>query len=211
MIELALKVPREFTLACSGGVDSMVALDFFRKGKKKIRVAHYNHGTDHATEAHCFVEKYCRDNDLEFISSTLTRDKKKGESPEEYWRNNRMEWLHSLKTPVVTAHHLDDVVEWWVFTSFHGIPKTIPHRNKNILRPMLLTRKKEISKWSKDKNVIHVEDPSNKIFRYARNRIRHSLMPEILNINPGIHTMVKKHLKNQIRREIEYSYGRPVC
>ncbi len=144
MIELSLKIPPKITVACSGGVDSMVAIDFFLRGKKEVKVAHYNHGTAHAEEAQAFVEKFCKERELELIIGELSRKKNKDESPEEYWRNNRLEWFHSLKEKVVTVHHLNDVVEWWVFSSFHGVPKLIPSYNKNIVRPFLLTPKSEI-------------------------------------------------------------------
>lgn len=209
MIELSLKVPRKITVACSGGVDSMVAIDFFLRGKKEVTVAHYNHSTNYADEAQYFVEKFCKERKLNLKVGKISRQKKPTESPEEFWRNNRLKWLHSLKGPVVTGHHLNDVVEWWVFSSFHGIPKLIPVKNKNIIRPFLLTPKKEILDWAIRKEVSYLDDPSNKNLRYSRNRIRHSLMPEILNINPGIHTMVKKRLKNDIaKRNIR---GMPVC
>ena len=36
MIKLTRKLPWSFTLAVSGGPDSMAALDFFKRGKKQL-------------------------------------------------------------------------------------------------------------------------------------------------------------------------------
>ena len=49
MIKLTRKLPWSFTLAVSGGPDSMAALDFFKRGKKQFHVVHVNHGTAHAS------------------------------------------------------------------------------------------------------------------------------------------------------------------
>ena len=201
MIKLACSIPNEITLACSGGSDSMVALDFLVRGKKKVRVAYFNHSTDHADEAESFLKYFCKQRNLELVVGAINRDKKDRESPEEYWRNQRLEWLHSLNVPVITAHHLDDAVEWWVFSSLNGNGRLIPLRNRNIMRPFLLAPKKEILDWANRKEVLFLDDPSNKNVRYARNRIRHNLMPEILKINPGVHTMVRKRLELQISRD----------
>ena len=42
MIKLTRKLPWSFTLAVSGGPDSMAALDFFKRGKKQFHVVHVN-------------------------------------------------------------------------------------------------------------------------------------------------------------------------
>ncbi|MAF25342.1 tRNA lysidine(34) synthetase TilS [bacterium] len=209
MIKLACKIPNKVTLACSGGSDSMVALDFLIRGKKQVRVAYFNHGTIHGAESEQYLKAFCRIRNLELVTGQITEEKSSLESPEEYWRNQRLNWFHSLSTPVITAHHLDDVVEWWIFSSLNGHSRLIPLRNKNIFRPFLLTSKGEIKNWAQRKEVYFLKDPSNENLRFARNRIRHNLMPEILKINPGIHTVVKKKIENQIKSKLERP--RPAC
>tara|TARA_B100000029_G_scaffold491738_1_gene552261 strand:+ start:162 stop:791 length:630 start_codon:yes stop_codon:yes gene_type:complete len=207
LIQLACPVPRDVIIACSGGVDSMVALDFFVKGRKNIKVAHFDHGTPHAQLAKRFVESYCRDHEIELLQSRVTRPKLDSESPEEYWRNERLSWLYSLPGQVITAHHLDDAVEWWIFSSLNGIGRVIPSSNKNIIRPFLWTPKEELINWSKRKKVPYIKDESNKDVRYARNRIRHNILPEALKINPGLYKVVKKKLQEVS----EFSGEKPVC
>ena len=41
MIRLACKIPIEVVLACSGGRDSMSALEFLVRGKRRITVAYF--------------------------------------------------------------------------------------------------------------------------------------------------------------------------
>jgi len=209
MIKLACAIPPKITLACSAGSDSMVALDFLIRGKKQIRVAYFNHGTIHGNEAEQYLKTFCRVHNLELTVGRITKEKSQAESPEEYWRNQRLKWFHSLNTPIATAHHLDDAVEWWIFSSLNGHSRLIPLRNQNIFRPFLLTSKEEIKDWAQRKEVSFLEDPSNENLRYARNRIRHNLMPEILKINPGIHTVVKKRIEDQVKSK--KNTLRPVC
>ena len=207
MIHLSCPVPRNITIACSGGVDSMTAVDFFLKGRKNIKVAHFDHNTEHGHVAKKFVANYCKDRDIEFIESTLSRPKLDEESPEEYWRNERISWLYSIPGPVITAHHLDDAVEWWIFSSLNGVSKLIPTANRNIIRPFLWTQKFELMEWAERKNVPFVEDGSNRNLRFCRNRIRHNILPEALKINPGLYKVVKKKLQENS----EFGGDRPVC
>ena len=211
MIKLACSIPNSITLACSGGSDSMVALDFLLRGRKKVRVAYFNHGTSHGQEAESFLKSFCKYRELELIVGHINRDKSSKESPEEYWRNQRLNWFHKLDVPIATAHHLDDAVEWWIFSSLNGMSKLIPLRNRNIMRPFLLAPKKEIVDWAKRKEVSFLNDPSNKELDYARNRIRHNLMPEILKINPGIHTLVRKKMEENFALNATKSRDVPVC
>ena len=120
MIKLLGNVPRKIAIAVSGGPDSMAALDFLSKGKREILALYFNHGTVHAKDAEHLVADYCSSRDIPYVVGNISRSKYKKESQEEYWRNERYRFFESLDGPVITAHHLDDVVEWWTFTSFHG-------------------------------------------------------------------------------------------
>ena len=209
MIKLACSIPNKVTLACSGGSDSMVVLDFLLKGRKDVTVAYFNHGTVHGDQAENYLVDYCEQKNLELVIGKIKGEKKSSESPEEFWRNQRLSWLHGFKSQVVTGHHLDDAVEWWIFSSLNGCGRLIPLANKNIIRPFLLTPKSEILDWAKRKEVSYVDDPSNDHLKYARNRIRHNIMPEVLKINPGIRTVVRKKIEDRIK--MERGATRPVC
>tara|TARA_Y100000310_G_scaffold344725_1_gene459069 strand:- start:2244 stop:2837 length:594 start_codon:yes stop_codon:yes gene_type:complete len=194
MLRLACKIPNNSFVACSGGVDSMVVCDFLLRAKKKFSIVHIHHGTPHGNDAYKFVKQYALNNNIslltKFIKPYSTTQKKV--SSEAYWRDERYNIFHSLSQNVVTAHHLDDAVEWWIFSSMHGKSKLIPVTNKNVIRPLLVTEKAKILNWAKRHNVQHVQDPSNMLIKYKRNHIRHNIMPEILQINPGIRKVIKK-------------------
>lgn len=196
MIKLLGKIPDSVYVACSGGIDSMAALSFLNNGKRKVKVAHFDHGTLHANDAQCFVENYCTQNGLELVTGTVSRSRSKDESREEFWRNERYRFFKTLELPVITAHHLNDVAEWWVFSSLHGESKLIPYSNEAVLRPFLLTSKIELMKWAKHRDVPYVTDPSNKNLAYMRNRIRHKIMPQCLRVNPGLEKVLRKKIEN---------------
>ena len=103
MIRQILKLPLNITVACSGGVDSMAALDFLRNGRKNIRVAHFYHGTDHGKDAREIVTEYCDRYNIPIVHGEISRDRDSEESPEEYWRNERMKFFRSLECSVVTC------------------------------------------------------------------------------------------------------------
>lgn len=196
MIKLLGKIPDKVYVACSGGIDSMAALSFLNNGKRNVAVAHFDHGTEHASKAQGFVEEYCVKNNISLVSSSVTRRRSPDESREEYWRNERYSFFKSLDAPVVTAHHINDVAEWWVFSSLHGEPKLIPYKNENVIRPFLLTSKQELSRWCDYHNVPYVKDPSNQNLAYMRNLIRHRIMPHCTKVNPGLTKVLVKKIKS---------------
>ena len=196
MIRIIGKIPQRVTIACSGGVDSMAIVNFLLEGKRTIHLAYFNHDTNHSKEAEKFIKKYAAKNKL-----ILTIGRVKGHrgklSLEEFWRNERYKFLESLKSQsIITCHHLDDAVETWLFSSFHGTPKLIPYkRGRNIYRPFLMTEKKEIIKYANGRGLEWIEDPSNRMTKnIMRNQIRHNIMPHVLKVNPGIRTVIRKKM-----------------
>ena len=196
MIRIIGKIPARVTVACSGGVDSMTIVDFLLKGRRKVELAYFDHDTPHSKDALKFVRQYAGKNKLNLIVGKVKGIKGR-KSLEEFWRDERYKFLNSLNREcIITCHHLDDVIETWLFGSFHGNPKLIPHkRGKNIYRPFLMTEKKEILNYATHKQVDWIEDPSNRMTKnIMRNHIRHNIVPQVLKVNPGIRTTIRKKL-----------------
>jgi len=197
MIKLLGKIPNQFYLAVSGGIDSMVALDFFLNGRYKPTVLYFDHGTEFGAEGVKFVREKCRAIGLPLIVNKIGRDRNPNESMEEYWRTERYQFFNSLDGEIITAHHLDDATEWWLFTCLHGEGKIIPYRNGNVIRPFLLTDKKEIKAWAEKKDVKYINDPANADEKYMRSIIRHKLLPQALRVNPGLRTVIRKKIEKE--------------
>lgn len=197
MIKLLVPLPNRIILACSGGVDSMAALDFLSR-KHDVTVAFYHHGTKTSDEAMEFVAKYCTEKNIPVIYGFIDEKfKPKNKSMEEYWRDCRYGFLSNLNATVVTAHHLDDSVETYVWGCLHGTPKVPQIYRGNVVRPFLTTTKDQLIDWCIRKKVPWIDDKSNDNTDFTRNYIRKELMPHALKVNPGLHKVVKKIIENQ--------------
>lgn len=198
MIKLLFPLPKKVTVAVSGGVDSMAIVDFLRR-KHEVDCAFYHHGTENSKNAFEFVTKYCEKNRiLLHVGCALSKEKPKKLSWEEYWRDNRYKFLSNFTSTVITAHHLDDCVETYIWSCMHGKPKLPQFKRDNIRRPFLTTRKSELLKWCDNKKVPWIYDTSNDDTNFTRNYIRHELMPHALKVNPGLYKVVKKTLEQKL-------------
>ena len=196
MIRLSRKLPRQVAVAVSGGCDSMAALDFLRRSHD-VLVLHYNHGTKYSNLAQDLVREYCFKHELKCAFGQNDEQPPKGESLENFWRQKRYAFFDSARDmrPVVTCHHLDDVVETWLFSSMHGHSYLIPEVRDCYIRPFLQTRKSDFKNWCERKEVHCLQDPSNDDVRFMRNFIRHEIMSRVLVVNPGIHKVMVKKLR----------------
>jgi tRNA(Ile)-lysidine synthase len=197
MIKLLVPLPKQITIACSGGVDSMAAVDFLSK-KHEVTVAFYNHGTKTSDEAMEFVAHYCTEKNIPVMFGMISGEKPKHKSLEEHWRDMRYEFLSNCGELVVSAHHLDDCVETYLWGCMHGTPKVPQIYKSNVVRPFLTTPKQELIDWCVRKNVPWLEDLSNNNTDFTRNYIRKELMPHALRVNPGLHKVVKKIVEKQV-------------
>tara|TARA_Y100000592_G_C5380128_1_gene272997 strand:+ start:252 stop:878 length:627 start_codon:yes stop_codon:yes gene_type:complete len=202
MIKLTVKLPERVAVAVSGGADSMAALDFLSR-KREVFVLHYNHGTDHASEAQKIVEHFCEKRDIHLLVSSLQDEVPSGMSKEDFWRKSRYNFFETVgmtpvyrEIPVITCHHLDDLIETWLFTSIHGEPRLIPTKRGRYLRPFLSTRKSIFEDWCDRKDVPYINDPSNTDLSFMRNFIRHELVPKALRVNPGLPKVLRKKVIN---------------
>ena len=202
MIKLTVKLPERVAVAVSGGADSMAALDFLSR-KREVFVLHYNHGTDHASEAQKIVEHFCEKRDIHLLVSSLQDEAPSGMSKEDFWRKSRYDFFETVgmtpvyrEIPVITCHHLDDLIETWLFTSIHGQPRLIPTKRGRYLRPFLSTRKSIFEDWCDRKDVPYINDPSNTDLSFMRNFIRHEIVPKALRVNPGLPKVLRKKVIN---------------
>lgn len=177
----------------------MVATDFLINGRKQIELAFFHHATPTSIAAEAFVQAFAEKRRLKLTVGRIREvDPPQGFSPEEHWRNERYTFLSQFDAPVIAAHHLDDAVETWIFTSLHGHSKLIPYRRGNVVRPFLLTPKLEMLSWAKKRDLEWLEDESNTDLSYMRNLVRHKIVPEALRVNPGLRKVImKKYLKNE--------------
>lgn len=181
----------------------MAALHFLSRRRDVIAV-HFNHGTSHSNEAERLVKKYCEQQEIELLTGKIHGSRPSNRSWEDFWREQRYDFFEKValtpsykELPFITCHHLNDVVETWLFTSLHGQGRLIPSRRGRYLRPFLGTRKAVLEDWCERHEVPYTEDPSNNDIRFMRNYIRHELLPKALQVNPGIFKVMRKKIKNE--------------
>lgn len=207
-----VKPGQHVIVAVSGGIDSMVLLDFLAKNKDLLKislsVAHINHqlrGRDSKADEKLVVRTAQKFEIPFYIKDVPTKQFAVREkvSIQEAARTLRYEFFDSLKRSlnadlIATAHNADDNAETMLFhfirgTGIHGL-SGIPVRRNEFVRPLLATTRKEIEKYAESNTVAFRNDVSNLKEEYTRNYIRHSIIPKIIGrINPSLlHTMQRE-------------------
>ncbi|HRX29495.1 MAG TPA: tRNA lysidine(34) synthetase TilS [Saprospiraceae bacterium] len=173
--------------AVSGGIDSMVLLHLLTHHHFNIGVAHINHhkrGKESDLDE-VLVSAYCKEHGLPFYQYSLPIPEKKGNF-QKYARTQRYEWLRTVAKEnnyryILTAHHLDDVLETMLMnqmrgSGLHGL-LSLKAKNLDIRRPLLCFDKQEIVDYARLYNVPYREDSSNLQNDYERNKVRNLLIP----------------------------------
>jgi tRNA(Ile)-lysidine synthase len=201
MFKLACKIPKKVEVALSGGPDSVALLGFLAKSRRDVSAAFIHHGTKTSTESLKVVIEVCKQVKVPLRMTTLTSVKQGTKGLEATWRDMRYDFLDQAERAVVTAHHLDDATEWWIFSSLHGEGKLIPRIRGNYLRPFLLTRKEKLIEYCQYNNLPFYIDETNLLTDRPRVLIRNKMMYDCLEINPGLHKTIKKKYLKEIEDE----------
>jgi tRNA(Ile)-lysidine synthase len=192
---LALTGPRpRVAVAFSGGLDSTVLTHALVRGRRKLahlRLLHVDHGLQAASAdwaKHC--ARLARRWRVPITVLKASIDRKKGESPEAAARDARYALLAAALEPgevLVTAQHRDDQAETLLLQLFRGagvaglaaMPAIARFAGGRIARPLLDQSRAELASYAKALRLEHIEDPSNLETRFARNFLRHKVMPVI--------------------------------
>ena len=202
-------------VAFSGGPDSVFALHFFSKFKKKykieLRALHFNHGLrgKESDGDEKFAMEFCEKLSIPFIAQKLdvkTFSKKNKLSIEEAARLLRYKNLEKIAlktgcTKIVTAHNQSDNTETILMNLFSGTGLSglsgIPVRRENIIRPLLCLSKKEIEGYLHRQKINPRIDSSNLNDDFRRNFIRNQILPLIrTRLNPRIDEAIFRSSQN---------------
>lgn len=106
-MKLLGRIPSSCYLACSGGKDSMMLLNFLLAGRRDVTVLYFNHNTEHGKEAEHFLHEFCRERNLTLHIGTYYG----AEKTEEAWRNARYKFFSFFKNkPLIQNHNLSDSI-----------------------------------------------------------------------------------------------------
>lgn len=196
MLHYFQKPPLKVYVAVSGGVDSMTILHHLKNGGRDVTALIFNHGLEFENSMINMVKEFCKKQDIPTKIGKISDSEGKGS--EKFWREQRYKFLDQFTdAPVITCHHLNDAIEWWVLSSLRGEGKLIPYQRGNYIRPFIITTRKELMEMAIRQHTPWIDDPTNFDPRYCqRNYIRHTLLPHVLAINPGMESTIrKKYLK----------------
>lgn len=166
----------KYLVAVSGGVDSVVLLDMMvREGSHELIVAHFDHGirTDSQDDAD-FVRNLAAKYGLPFEKR---REELGADASEALARDRRYAFLRTLAAKhgatIVTAHHLDDLVETIAINATRGTGwRGLAVLDSEVLRPLIDTEKQELIKYANRHGLEWREDSTNATDAYLRNRLR---------------------------------------
>jgi tRNA(Ile)-lysidine synthase len=208
-------------LAVSGGIDSMVMVDLFRRLNCNYAIAHCNFHLrgEESMRDERFVTDYATKHNItlykqEFDTFTYMEENKK--SLEMSARDLRYDWFEKIVnehgfTLLATAHHGDDSAETFLInllrgTGIAGLHGILPKSN-NIIRPLLFTSRRKINEYAQKHNIEHIEDSTNKDNKYTRNKIRNEIIPVLREISPNFDIIIRKDIERlreteQVFREV---------
>lgn len=187
----------------------MAALNFLMEGNRKpASILHINHNTgEYAERANYFVRLRAEQYSCDYY------DYKAGLYPgigskEEHWRNQRYAFFDRIQVdsplPIILAHNLDDCVEQYISNRLIRPRRafTISYRGpSNTIRPFRTWKKTDIREYLDRQGLPSVEDPSNRDTAFTRNKIRHEVIPKLLEMNPGLYRFVTKGIMEEAKKE----------
>jgi tRNA(Ile)-lysidine synthase len=108
-------------------------------------------------------------------------------------RDLRYQWFDQLcqtagYEAIALAHHQNDTIETILLnltrgTGIAGLHGILP-KNGNLVRPLLFLTRDEILEIVTAEGLAFVEDSSNASTKYARNKIRHQVVPLLERTEP---------------------------
>jgi tRNA(Ile)-lysidine synthase len=184
----------------SGGLDSMALLDLLQRAAPRCRVRlaalHVNHQlSPNAGSWEAFCRRACRDRAIPLRCVRV--DIPGGSGLEAGARSARYAALLSQPVEFVAlAHHQDDQCETVLLqllrgagvrglAGMPGIRKDEDLGHPSILRPLLDVPRSEIERYARRRHLEWIEDESNRDTRFARNFLRHELLPVLARRLPS--------------------------
>ncbi|NMH28763.1 tRNA lysidine(34) synthetase TilS [Flavobacterium silvaticum] len=190
---------KKLLIACSGGLDSMVMSELFRRMGSDISLVHCNFGlrgleSDNDAD---FVKAYADSHSIPLYLQKFDTQKfasDTGLSIQLAARELRYNWFEEIRSQnnldfILTAHHADDNLETFLInlsrgTGIEGLTG-IPARNGYIVRPMLAFSREDIAAFAASEGIEWREDSSNASDKYLRNKIRHDIVPLLKQLQPS--------------------------
>ncbi|MDE3166181.1 MAG: tRNA lysidine(34) synthetase TilS, partial [Acidobacteriota bacterium] len=185
---------REIAVAVSGGADSVCLLHALReltpRWNLRLRVLHVDHGLrgEESRGDAAFVRELAAEMGLPFQAHCVDLSCAAG-NLEQAGRRARAEFFAARIAAgdaqrVATGHTLSDQAETVLFRILRGaagagLSGIRPVTAEGIVRPLIAVRREEILDYLRRRGIRWREDSTNLSRDFARNRIRHDLLPQL--------------------------------
>ncbi|WP_391118860.1 tRNA lysidine(34) synthetase TilS [Psychrobacillus sp. L3] len=206
-------------IACSGGADSVALVRVLHALQKDyafdIAIVHTDHQLrgEESEEDMQFVQQLAEALQLPFYGTKIEVPKRvalEGGNVQVICREERYAFFEKIMEQhnyqkLVLGHHADDQIETVVMSlvrgllspSITGIPKIRPFSIGEIIRPFLCVTKDEIFDYIRLLHQTFRHDPSNDKHTYTRNRIRHKVVPLLVEENAHVSDKIQSFVEKQ--------------
>lgn len=207
--------PSRIAVALSGGLDSMVLLHLAHEAAHAAGLPlfafHVHHGLSpnaDAWGAHCAAAAAALGVPFDRREVTVEKGKTGVEAAarkQRYAALGEMCRAHGVDL-LLTAHHLDDQAETVLLQLLRGSGPAglsgmdASNKARTLLgdaelvmaRPLLAVARAELEAYAAERQIAWVEDESNTDPRYARNALRHQVMPVLAQAFPGFQRRIAR-------------------
>ena len=195
--------PGPLVVAVSGGTDStalaLVLAEIRDEFGLVLHVAHFDHRT--RPRAAAADAQFVSDLANQIDAPVRVGRAKAPARSEDDARVARYEFLRRVAveigaTAIATGHTRDDQAETVLLhltrgAGLVGVAAMRPLRD-GIARPLLVLSRAETEAVCKAARITPREDATNRSLRFARNRVRHRVLPELERINPQVRTALAR-------------------
>lgn len=190
-------LPRAGLILCalSGGGDSVALVHFLKTHGFQVAAAHFDHHLRPTSSRDAqFAREFCKALDIPFYLGGARVGDMPGNT-EDNARRARYAFLEETAAAIgaariATAHNADDNLETVLLHLTRGCGLQglcgIQPRRGILVRPMLHTPRSAIEVYLKDQGLSYVTDETNLDDGYARNRLRHQVVPVLETVNPRV-------------------------
>lgn len=184
-------------VSVSGGVDSISLLHLLKLYNYNCIVVHFNHhmrkGNDDEAK---LVSDYANRYHYPFHLFDINVESGNFQNEARKLRHLHLKEIAvKYKTKyILTAHHLDDLAETIIMrltrgSNLYGYAGIHPITDSDgflFLRPLLEYSKQDIIKYANNYHLEYLDDESNYLSHYTRNRVRLNIMPILKQENPKV-------------------------
>ncbi|MEB0249932.1 tRNA lysidine(34) synthetase TilS, partial [Mucilaginibacter sp. 5B2] len=196
--------------AVSGGMDSVLMAYLLKAAGYNFSIAHCNfmlRGADADADQE-FTRQLAQQlgvsfHTIKFDTQQYTNNNKI--SIQMAARDLRYNWFNQISQSdgydtIALAHHQNDTIETILLnltrgTGIAGLHGILP-KNGRLVRPLLFLTRDEIQTIITAEGLKYVEDASNASTKYARNKIRHQVVPLLKELNPNLEATFENNLRN---------------